>query len=391
MFPDFYDVCLTAYDSISACSDEYCEIISVEDEFLPMCIADFNYTSNILQVTFENISQGVGTNYYWDFGDGVYSTESDPVHTYNNSGYYDVCLQVFDSASSCMDQYCIPIPVDIDISECQADFTFLIDELSISFFDNSYGEVSHYSWNFGDGYYSTDQNPVHLFQDKDYYNVCLSVLNIETGCISTFCRELVLVDSITQDCNAEYEYFNNQGEVTFSDISLGTYTDWLWEFGDGTFSNDTTAVHSYEESDFYEACLTIYDSVSGCLDEHCKTFLIEGVEVVCIVEFDYVADNQNVNFLSSTEGDYTDIFWSFGDGYYSYIDNPNHYFNEPGFYEVCVTIYDSISDCLDEYCEVIIVSPDEVPICNADFIYYTEDYRLSNRRTHIIHESERRK
>lgn len=57
--------------------------------------ADFSFTPTKPEentpVTFVNQSTDA-VSYHWDFGDGVASTETNPVHQYNKTGTYDVCL-----------------------------------------------------------------------------------------------------------------------------------------------------------------------------------------------------------------------------------------------------------------------------------------------------------
>ncbi len=53
----------------------------------------FSFTSDGFTVTFTNLSLLSGT-YLWDFGDGVNSTEANPVHTYPHKGKYVVTLYV---------------------------------------------------------------------------------------------------------------------------------------------------------------------------------------------------------------------------------------------------------------------------------------------------------
>ncbi len=55
-------------------------------------VAQINHTANELEVLFGAYSQG--TTYSWDFGDGTYSIQKFPKHTYAVSGTYNVCLVV---------------------------------------------------------------------------------------------------------------------------------------------------------------------------------------------------------------------------------------------------------------------------------------------------------
>lgn len=52
--------------------------------------ASFSYVIDSLTVSFFN--QSIGTHFVWYFGDGNISTQSNPVHTYNNPGSYYVTL-----------------------------------------------------------------------------------------------------------------------------------------------------------------------------------------------------------------------------------------------------------------------------------------------------------
>jgi hypothetical protein len=58
---------------------------------LPLPEADFNYSVNQLTVQFTNLSQNA-SSYNWNFGDGNFSTEVNPLHTYSLSGTYNVEL-----------------------------------------------------------------------------------------------------------------------------------------------------------------------------------------------------------------------------------------------------------------------------------------------------------
>lgn len=54
-------------------------------------VADFIYTIDVLEVTFDNLSTGA-ESYLWDFGDGNTSTEENPVHVYTDGGTFTVSL-----------------------------------------------------------------------------------------------------------------------------------------------------------------------------------------------------------------------------------------------------------------------------------------------------------
>ncbi len=58
-------------------------------------VGDFTVdTSNGLGVQFTDTSSNIPTSWSWDFGDGTYSSEQNPVHTYGQAGTYHVTLTV---------------------------------------------------------------------------------------------------------------------------------------------------------------------------------------------------------------------------------------------------------------------------------------------------------
>jgi len=53
-----------------------------------------------LQVQFEDMSTGSPTSWKWSFGDKIYSTIKNPVHTYSKEGKYTVTLTVKNAKGS---------------------------------------------------------------------------------------------------------------------------------------------------------------------------------------------------------------------------------------------------------------------------------------------------
>ncbi|MCX6273955.1 MAG: PKD domain-containing protein [Bacteroidetes bacterium] len=62
----------------------------------------------------------------------------------------------------------------------------------VNFTDNSTGSPVAYSWDFGDGGTSTQQNPTHTYGNTGPYVVCLTVTNA-AGCSNTYCQTINII------------------------------------------------------------------------------------------------------------------------------------------------------------------------------------------------------
>lgn len=202
-----YLVCLTITSYEDSCSDTYCVDVSVG---ISSCHAMFDYCSYTTAnnpdssasdtvssgeyiIGFRNLSEGIIDYYWWDFGDGGYSTDRNAVHQYASPGVYSVCLSI-GSYAGCYDTYCSSVNVgDVD---CSVDFTYEITIPYCEGFDPAYlfiPELSHpywsITWDFGDGNYSSDEVSAHFYQWDGVYNVCVEVV-FNDGCTATQCKDV---------------------------------------------------------------------------------------------------------------------------------------------------------------------------------------------------------
>jgi len=79
-----------------------------------------------------------------------------------------------------------------------ADFTENSDVLSffestITFVDNSTGNLISYFWDFGDGSTDTNQNVDHFYSNQGTYTVVLTVTDVN-GCVDTYSKTVVIYD-----------------------------------------------------------------------------------------------------------------------------------------------------------------------------------------------------
>ncbi len=123
-----------------------------------------------------------------------------------------------------------------------------------------YPDIDYY-WDFGDGFSSTDDNPIHEYAGEGEYNVTLVAIE-EGECYSKISFKLLATDS---DCKVEFSEKVDDKTVQFTDKSQpsdgGWINTWYWEFGDGTYSTLQNPSHTYAVADNYNVKLTITDNL----------------------------------------------------------------------------------------------------------------------------------
>jgi len=276
-----YQVVLTISSDSMDCTSTYEIPVRVGDSiwYPDSCLAMF-YTypdqENFLTMNFMDMSIGINGNppdsWYWDFGDGTTSNEQNPVHTYSEEGMYEVCLTI-STGDICENTYCEYIDVIDWNNECQADFFYFPapdsnpagGDYVTQFIDMSWGDPTSWDWDFGDGGTSTEQNPLHIYDDEGFYEVCLSIANPADSCESTYCEEIYVRNDTVNDCWAWFEYEMDELTVDFEGYLMNSQTgEYTWDFGDGTGGDGPTISHTYGTDGVYTVTLSVADSASGC-------------------------------------------------------------------------------------------------------------------------------
>ncbi len=141
-------------------------------------------------------------------------------------------------------------------------------------------------------------------------------------------------------------------EITFdalksTDIEDGVPTTFLWDFADGTSSQEATIKHSYSKAGDYIVNLTVTDSNLGSNSTTIK-IKIYNVPPIAIAEVDKIQAkvNEPISFdgskSSDTKSDALNLtyFWDFNDGTNSTLAKVNHTFNTSGTYSVSFMVMD---------------------------------------------------
>ncbi|MDH3298042.1 MAG: PKD domain-containing protein, partial [Gemmatimonadota bacterium] len=225
-----------------------------------------------LTVNFEDESTGAVASWDWSFGDGGSSTAQNPSYTYAAPGIYSVSLVAggpmgSDSAAR-FDYITAAAPALANFSASPTVVCAPLEE--VVFTDLSDGFPDSFIWDFGDGTYSTQQNPRHAYQWPGTYSVKLTVSG-SCGSDTTTFVDLIQVDppcgysalalsdiSVASSVAGDYirtHVQDNLWEVMYElvvDDGAGYYSklDHRWNFDVAAGVGVTFNVETYRNSPF---------------------------------------------------------------------------------------------------------------------------------------------
>jgi PKD repeat protein len=381
-----YSVCLQVITD--QCQNTMCQNITVVNDTTAGngCIANFTYVADSTTIQFSNNSYTPSqpVTFIWQFSDGTYSNEVSPIHTFDTTGVYQVCLDM--TNGSCSDSYCLQVYVGVPDSNitCNASFqySYVGDAPNPSMFPYQFysaysgdiAEVIH-SWTTSDGQAAANYSPLFGFAPGTY-TVCHTVSDVNGLCSDSTCISITVVPDTLNGCTAMFtSYISNTAtnEVTFVNMSSDLNASFIWQFGDGSPSEfGVNAIHTYAAPGSYPVNLNM--TGNGCYDDY--TFFVTILPNLpsdgCSASFDYtcqVANPLEVLFdagLSVTAGNNPSFSWDFGDGSTATGLTVYHTYNIDGLYSVCLTAYSD--SCSSTSCGGVYVGfSDTTATCNASF------------------------
>ncbi|MCU0434007.1 MAG: PKD domain-containing protein [Bacteroidia bacterium] len=204
--------------------------------------------SNNNTIQFDNQSTGNASTWFWDFGDTTVTTDTsslfEPAYTYPGIGPFDVTL-IINPNTPCADTTVLQVEFSTVTANIISGADSVCVGTAVSFTDSSSvsgnASITGYWWDFGDGFQSNVQNPVHVYLSSGTYTVLHSATN-SLGCqdtvpyiINVLAPPIALAGSDTVAC------YNNAG------IGLGgsvlNVTGGLWT-GAGTFTPSATVLNA---------------------------------------------------------------------------------------------------------------------------------------------------
>ena len=144
-----------------------------------------NFTSNCtgLSCSFNGTgsvdTDGTISSYAWDFGDGITATGPNPAHQYTSAGTPSVVLTVTDddgATASKAQQVTVGVPPNQPpVASFSVSCQVLVCSVNGSASTDADGQISSYSWDFGDGGTGTGVTAAHPYATAGTYPVKLLV------------------------------------------------------------------------------------------------------------------------------------------------------------------------------------------------------------------------
>ena len=282
---------------------------------------------------------------------------------------------------------------------------------SVAFSDQSTmlnGQILGWTWDFGDGTVSNEQNPTHDFPAPGNYLVCLTVKGVDASgllCEATFCQTVTVTDDCFDNCTYDFGYELNgtalHAKFDIIDPPFFFYVNWSLDGGTAT-GTGLDFVHLFNEPGTHTLCATyptgdfsaetctvcrafevtapcveptqidptvpcplVFIPVCGCngvtYDNACMAYNYGGVTSwtpgicgsICNnlwIDFEGANTGGSLTFWSFMDqsvfpgGTISSWFWDFGNGQTSMEQNPSLNFFDPGEYEVCLTVSGLFAD-----------------------------------------------
>lgn len=256
-----------------------------------------------------------------------------------------------------------------DYSEyIRANFSYSVDyetnTPNVTFFDLSEAQnlalINEWYWTLDGEQMGDEKSPVvSVPLEANTYQVNLSVRD-KAGDIASISKEVVISEKRSTQTSgaliADFGARNTRGgaplTVQFMDTSLGGPTAWNWNFGDGSTSSERSPTHTYLRTGSYDVILTVYNLTDSVSKTKANFVNVDSATVRALFKYAYPDANNTllVNFTDMSKGTGIDAWeWNFGDGGYSFEQNPSHIYAKHGFYVVSLKAANSITFDIRSY------------------------------------------
>ncbi len=216
-------------------------------------------------------SSGKIINYEWNFGDSTKAVGKTVTHKFTKYGLYTVTLKITTDRNNLCNSSSVSKSIYVNappVAKADGDKYGAVNQLVYFNASNSFdldGQISKFSWDFGDGNISEGINPIHVYKNSGKYKVVLTVFD-ETNTDNNFNKDSFEI-TINEEPKAilevpDYVYVGQQIILDGSkSIDLeGKITSFEWFADQVSISKMPTHVLSFTEAGLKKITLTVTDN-----------------------------------------------------------------------------------------------------------------------------------
>lgn len=331
-------------------------------------------------ISFQDNSSDTADGVTWDFGDGNTSTSPNPTHTYSSPGCYTVTLTRDLNGCLIAEDYpvCIrvnPLP-NASINNVNNTGCSLPHVVNFAATPQTAGIVS-WSWSFGDGETSDQQNPTHSYTSFGNFVPELTITD-NNGCSATIVNSPITVLELVTEIISPVQTGCTPLTVNLeeSSQSISTIDSWEWTINTGAniyTSNDQFPTFSIADTGVFDVVL-IVENAQGCRD----TVTAEDLIIVGqppVVDFQSSTQEEcievPIQFTNLSSSFAQSFVWEFGDGEESVQENPMHAYQDTGRYNITLTATHNGCENSVTFNRYIRIKE---PLAKFDIIQYCDDF-----------------
>jgi len=233
-------------------------------------------------------------------------------------------------------------PIAVFSSSCSA----LTCSFNASTSSDPDGQISAYSWAFGDGNQAINVSSSNVYSSAGTYTVVLTVTDDQGA--TDVSSQSVTVSNVNVAPTASFSVATTDLTANFTDTSSdsdGSISSWNWDFGDASTSSQANPSHVYAAAGTYTVSLTVTDNQGATnVSSQQVTVTDPPVNQAPVSSFTFTTTNLTADFTDSStdsDGSVTNWNWNFGDGSNSAVQNPSNLYTVAGTYTVSLIVTDN--------------------------------------------------
>ena len=249
---------LTTNDPIGPCYAAFNDLnVSFKDSLIKFTSEIQNIYCDSMKIKFLNDTSNIGYTFTWDFGDGNFSTNANPIHTYNFTGPINVKLTA-NGPGGCIENINNNLSVNSikptanftinNLNQCENSNSFVLNNVSL----DGVSWITNVNWDFGDNTNSSSTTP----NNKNYlkagnYNIKL-VISGSNGCKDSIIKGVNVLPSPVKPIITLLP-----GKILSSSSNISNQ----WYFGNIVIPGETSKTHVTTKYGIYNVRV---DSSNGC-------------------------------------------------------------------------------------------------------------------------------